>query len=103
MVLSDFKTHALNHNANFLYNESVSLIPRASMNGTVEGKGVFEQILRSWCGYHKPNTKVLRSVLKHVLVSLLEEYAKNSFTFRQKKNMNSVSGKLHITYTFKNR
>lgn len=70
MVLSDFKAHALNHNANFLHNESVSLTPRASLNGTVEGEGVFEQILMSWCGHHKPNTKVLRNILKHMLVSL---------------------------------
>lgn len=66
MDLSDSKAHALNHSANFLHNESVSFTPRANLNCSFEGEGVFEHILMSWCGHHKPNTKVLTNILDQI-------------------------------------
>lgn len=84
MVLSDPKAHALNHSANFLCNKNVSFTFRASLNGTFEEEGVFKQILMSRCGHHKPTTKVLTNILDQMLINLLEECEKDSFTPRQK-------------------
>lgn len=83
-ALPNSKVHILNHNDNFLLNEIVPLIPTASLNGTFEGEGVFEQTLLSWCGQHKPNAMVPKNISDQMLISLLEECAKDSFTRRQK-------------------
>lgn len=85
LVLSDFKAHALNHNANFLPNEECLPYPQGKSEwhcGRLRSLWVdIDELL--WTS--QTQLQGAKKCFKALIGQLVEDCAKDSFTFRQKK------------------